>query len=333
MSNHTGRQAIMHRLGQLNHGTAASGDYVPVPYNIPFDPERDHPLVDNPQVNHGLNNPRDAQAPAEGLISAKVAGLSVPLCFNTCGYWLRDIFGDHVDAGAGPYTHTFTSGKGDVRAATLVWAEASGHRQMNSFVAGRMEIGFGQEAGFRALKLSGMAVDITKEASVNIGTPIAELAQVQAPGAVCGIRYDGTEVARVLSGTGAYERKLIENRYAKIDTNLASGFDTEDGSFTGDLELRVVDDTFYDLARAAHTSGGVDPWEFEWRFDPAVSSNNKLVMAVAGLRLTPAERGIQTPGVRSERYRFRCEQTDAAPMITATLTNSIADYAAGVETA
>jgi len=333
MSNHTGRQAIMHRLGQLAHGTVAAGDYVPVAYNIPFDPERNHPLVDNPQVNHGLNNSRDAQAPAEGLIDGKVSGLSVPLCFNAMGYWLRDIFGDHVDAGAGPYTHTFTSGDGDVRAATLVWAEASGHRVMNSFAASRMEIAFGQEAGFRPVKFSGMAVDITKDASVDIGTPISELAQVQAPGSVCGIRYDGTEVARVLGGSSVFERKLVENRFAKVDTKLASGFDADESSFTGDLELRVIDDTFYDLARAAHTAGGVDPWEFEWRFDPAVSTNNKLVMAVAGLRLIPAERGIQSAGVRSERYRFRCEQTAAAPMITATLTNSIASYAAGVETA
>jgi hypothetical protein len=327
----TGRQAIMHRLGQTAMATLASGNFIPVSYFTPLQPQRSKPLEDNPQIGISAENTLDAQAPAPGLVEAQISNLNIPLCFNNIGWWLRDIFGDPAAAtGSDPYTHVWTSGN-EAKAATLAWAEASGHRVANSFVANRLEIPFGQQAGFRQVRMAGMCVDITKEASFDLGTPPSALSAVQAPGAVCGIRKNGTEVARILGGSFVYQRELTNLRYAKVNTDLSSGFAAEGATVSGEMEMRVIDDTFYDYARAAHAAGGVDDWEFEWRFDPAASSNNKLVMAVPALRFEPSERGVDTQHGRTERWRFRGEQTAAAAMVTATLINSQAAYTSGVE--
>ncbi|WP_420433033.1 phage tail tube protein [Hyphobacterium sp.] len=329
----TGRQAVMHRLGQLAMGTLASGDYVPVSYFTPFTPQRSQPLEDNPQIGVEADNVLDAQPPAPGLVDARISALAIPLCFNNLGFWLRDIFGDPAAAtGADPYTHVWTSGK-EALASTLAWAEGAKHRVANSFVGERIEIPFGQQAGFRQVRLSGPCIDIQNEASFDLGTPPSALAAVQAPGAVCGIRKNGSEVARILSGSLTYQRELTNLRYAKADTQLSSGFAAEGASLTGEFELRAIDDTFYDYARSAHTASGVDDWEFEWRFDPASSSNNTFTIAVPALRFEPMERSIDTPHGRTERFRFRGEQTAAAPLVTATLVNSQAAYTAGVESA
>ena len=46
-------------------------------------------------------------------------------------------------------------------------------------------------------------------------------------------------------------------------------------------------------------------------------------------RLEDFLRAVEGEGLRTESYAFRGEQTDSAPVLTATLTNSVASYPAG----
>jgi len=65
----------------------------------------DHEIQQVPRAQFRTRDP-------EGLFKTRELGrgtIKVPLAYNGCGKFLEACFGKVVDAGAGPYTHTFTS--------------------------------------------------------------------------------------------------------------------------------------------------------------------------------------------------------------------------------
>lgn len=315
-----GRQSRAFILPQSAAGTAASGDHQPFGYYA-LTPRRNDPLEDDPIIDAGLHNVMDNQAPAEGLIDAGV-DLDVPLSFTELGLFLPHLFNAAAPSGSDPYDHVFTSGQREPAGASIAWIDGDEWQRAHTWTPSRMEIGVAQESGRRRVRFSGMASDIDEEISDPTGTPLSALAasiMPAGPGAV--VRYDGTVMANLVGGSVFYERQLEAHRPAGRADRTALEFTPQvPGRAGGDLRLRIKDRAFYKIARSKDAA----PVEIEYSLSPSA----KLVLAFAAVRLVPAERPIEGPGPRTENYTMRAEQTGAAPMLTATLTNGVASYPA-----
>ncbi len=315
-----GRQSRAFILPQTAAGTAATGDHQPFPYYA-LTPRRNDPLENDPVIDAALNNVMDAQAPAEGLVEAGV-DLDLPLCFSHLGLFLPHLLSAATPTGADPYEHVFTSGQREVAGASIAWIDGAKWRRAHTWTPGRMEIGLGQESGRRRVRFSGMASDIDDLDASPLGTPPAPFANSFMPaGAGAVVRYNGVVMANLISGTLFYERQLEAFRPAGRSSRTALEFTPQvPASFGGDLRLRVKDNAFYDLARAKLA----DDIEFEFQLEAGA----RLVLACPAIRFEPTERPVDGPALRTESYAFRGEQTAAAPMLTATLTNGVATYPA-----
>lgn len=318
MSHKYGREVDLFLLGQAAAGTAASGNFHPVSH-YGFTPRRNDPLSDDQVIGQAQHNAIDPQSPTDDLVDASM-DLDLPLCLNQLGFILPEVLKAATPTGTDPYTHVFTSDATSHKGLSAAWKEGSNWRRGHTFVASRFEFGFGQEGGRRRCRLSGMMSDITKPGSDPTGTPTTQLAlNTIAAGKGCTIRKNSVTVARILGGSFSIERTLVAERYAGGDRTATEFLPDVAARIGGNMELRVTDDTFYDFARGKTA----DDFEFEFQVD----ANNKITFACPAVRFEPAERPVSGPGLRTESYSFRAEQTDSAPALTATLINSVASYA------
>lgn len=316
-----GRLSLAHILAQAVAGTPADGDHQPVDY-YRLTPRRNDPLVDDPIIGSDLHNVMDAQAPADGLVEASL-DLVVPLCMAQLGLYLPHLLSAAAPTGSGPYEHVFTSGQREVPGASMVWAEGAKWRRAHTWALQSMEIGVAPESGRRQVTFSGPCSDIENLGSSPLGTALDALTRAlmpAGPGAV--LRYGGTVMANVPRGTVRYQRTLEPFRPAgRADRTVAEFTPEVGGNFTGTLDLRVKDNAFYEIARAKTAAALSIEYE--------LGANSKLVLACPAMRFEPTERAVEGEGLRTESYAFRGEQTDSAPVLTATLTNSVASYPAG----
>ena len=125
-------------------------------------------------------------------------------------------------------------------------------------------------------------------------------------------------MSRITGGSASFERTLEAFRPSHRALTAESFTPQVGNRFSGTLDMRAIDNTFRDEAAGKI----VDDMEFEY----AIDSNNKLVITCPAVRFEPQPRGVGGEGLRTETWRFRAEQTAAAPMFTATLTNAIASY-------
>jgi hypothetical protein len=317
-----GRQAKAFILPQAVAGTAASGNHQPFDYFTPLTPRRSDELVEDPLIGRDLNNVLDAQEPAEGLVEASL-NLSVPLCFSQLGLFLPQLFNAATPTGADPYTHVFTSGQREPLGASVVWAEGTKWRRAHTWTPDSMQIGVAQETGRRIVTFNGMASDIDNLASDPTGTPLTGLSRAFMPaGAGAVVRYNGTVLANLVGGDFYYRRTLEAFRPAGRADRTAKEFTPQVGASAGieNASLRIKDNVFYEIARAKTA----DDIEIEYSLGASAS----LVFTLPACRFTPTERPISGEGLRSESYTIRAEQTSGAPMVTATLINTVATYPA-----
>lgn len=315
-----GRQSPLYTLAQAAAGTLASGNYHPVFHQANIAPRKTDPLVDDPLVGRALNNVLDSQEPATGLIEAGL-DVTLPLCLNQIGFHLPHLLSAASPSGADPYTHVFTSGAREHAGGSYIWPESTKWKAANTVTWSRMEFGLGAEAGRRTVRFSGMASNIATLGSDPLGTPTTQLALNSVPAGVgCTIRKNSVALAQVIGGNLFYERPLVPFRpVGRADRTALSFTPNVGGGIGGNIELRVLDIAFHELAEAKD----VDDWEFEF-----ASGDDSLVLACPALRLEPSQRPVSGEGLRTESYSVRSEQTASAPALTATLTNSIATYPA-----
>lgn len=317
MTQMVGREAILHVLAQSSPGAAASGNYIPVPH-FGITPRRADPLEAQPLIQSGQHNVMDNQAPAQGLITAGL-DLDLPFCLNNLGLFLPHFLIAAAPTGVGPYVHAFTSGAREHNGLSLGWADGDDWQLANTFTGSRLDFSFGQLAGTRRLRVSGMCSDIENPDANPFGAPLAPLAQnFLAGGLGCIVRRNGVQVSRITGGSASFERQLDPHRPSSR-AFTAESFTPQVGTgFSGTLEMRSIDNTFRDEAAGKI----VDDMEFEY----AIDSDNKLVISCPAVRFEPAPRPVGGEGLRTETWRFVAEQTSAAPMFTATLTNAVDSY-------
>ena len=313
-----GRLVTAHILPQAVAGVAAAGNMQAFHYYTAT-PRRDDPLVDDPLLGADLDNPLDTQPPASGLIEAS-CNITAPLCLNAIGLFLPLLFDAAAPTGAGPYTHGFTSGQRETAGASLAFTEHAKWRRPHTWTPESLSLGFAQESGRRILTLNGMASDVDDLDADPTGVALAPHTPAFVPargGAV--VRYDGTVIANLVGGTFNYRRPLEAFRPAARSDGTAQEFTPQQGASAGieGAALRVTDNVFYDIAR----SKAAAPVSIEYALGAST-----LTFAMPAVRITPTERPVSGPGLRTETYNLRAEVTTGAPMVATTLVNEIDSY-------
>lgn len=304
---------------QSGFKTAASGNYQPT-ILYKYGVAKSRPLENDPILGTTKQNSFDQTDPAPGLVN--VAGSAeAPLDFSHAGLWLSSAFGAPATTGSSPdYQHVFTSALAVLpeRTITRQMDKASGVviLQHIGVMVEKLSIQASRQAGYAKLGLDLVAYDeVDLGSSLGAGTPGAIWARDPIAAALGVYKIDGAQAA-LLECNLVYSNNL-EGR-EEIGDERMSGYEPQTKSLTGSIRMRFRDTTLLSAAEAQTPHAG------ELLFQK--SSARSLSFAMPVVRLERA--GIQNEGPDGidVTFNLRAEQTDSAPMVTATLKSAISTY-------
>lgn len=299
-------------------GTAPSGNWTNTAiYSHSLEekkPFENDPIIGNPRTNN-----RDQGTPADGL--NEVSGdIVAPIDFNHIGWLLKGAFGAASVAGAGdPYTHTFTSG-GEVlphRSVEVMQSATLGH-VWTGLLCNKLSFDVGRRAGYDRVTAEFMGKSETKLTSTGAGTPATAWAASPALAKLPIFKLGGTQVAYVTGLKAVYDNKASILDY--LGSAYPSGHALDDEcTFTGTIDVRFLDATLYDMAVA---NSAAFTGEILW----SLSGSRSLSILANAMRFERAGVKVAGPGGISQTFNFRCEQSNAAAMLTTTLKSLVPAY-------
>ena len=260
---------------------------------------------------------RDPQAPQKDLIDVS-GDIVVPVDAVAFGYWLKALLGAPTTTGAGPYTHTFTSGGASLPSLSIEkqMPEASSYAMMKGLMANSMTMTL-QRGGLltASIGLMGMGEDsaTTSQAGSLAAIELRRFGQYQAT-----IDRDGSPLGNVPS----LELNFSNNMEA-ADTagngGMLAGIDPGMTSLTGKATTRFADTVL--LTQAVDGTS----CELEVGF---VNGADSLTMTLHEVYLSRPAREITGPqGIQCSFDLMGAKASSPARMMTAVLVNDIASYA------
>lgn len=304
---------------QADFATPATGNYTSTPFYTEGLGESE-PLTSDPLLGTTRNNNRDQTAPAPDLVTMG-GDIVVPMDANHFPYWLTMLFGAPVSSGAGPYTHVFTSGGEVLPFRTIEIEKRAGAAFFQNIgcLASAFSFDTARAGGFRQVTVSLVGRNQVKLSSSGGGTPAAQLGLAQIPAAKGLMRIDSVDAAHFLGGSFNYANNPSPDESLTGDQYLAGYTLDEDATLGGSSRVRYVTDGYYDIMAAG------TPVALELEFE--LSANAKILFAMPEVLF---EKGsfapINGPAGLEADFTWRANQTDAAPMLTVTVTNQIASY-------
>lgn len=302
------------------YGSAPSGDWTKT-YVYSYDPGFKDDLVDDPLLGLTRNNNRDSTEPAPGLVTVDPKAV-VPVDFNHFGLWLYAMFGAASVTGSGdPYTHVFTSGL-----EVLPWRSHETKMSSALFfnevgnVGSKISVDIQHAAGFQRASLEFMGKKQNKLTATGGGTPTAPWARDECVASLGVYKINGTVVANLMSVKAVYDNKLAPQDYVSGD-GFRSGADLDqEATWTGSVDLRFIDSTYYDLAVAGTVFSGEMLW--------SKSGSRSLSFLSPAKRLLPTGIAVAAAGKIQQTFSFRAEQPadGSAPMLTTTLKSLVPSY-------
>jgi Phage tail tube protein len=283
--------------------------------------ERKRPFEDDPLLGASRRNNRDATAPAPGL-EVLDGNIVVPVDFNHFGLWLYALLGAaQVTGSADPYTHVFSSGGEVLPWRTHQWQLASNiFLQDIGLVGSKLDIEMARAGGFQKATVGFMGRTQAKLTASGGGSPALPWARDELSAALGTFKVNGAAAANIINVKASYDNKLTPQDY--VNDPLRSGFDLDqEATFSGSIDLRFVDSTYYDLA--AVVGGTPFTAELLWQ----KSASRSLSLFAASMRIEPVGVPISGPGRIQQTFNFRAEQTSGANMLVATLKSSVPSYA------
>jgi hypothetical protein len=276
------------------------------------------PFDDDQLLGLDRHNNRDATEPAPGLVTFDDS-IVVPVDFNHIGVWLNALFGDgEVTGEADPYTHVFRSGLEVLPWRSHEWKLSNAlFEQDVGLVGSKLDIEMSRAGGFQKATVALMGQTQNKIAASGGGMPEAPWARESCSAATGVFKVGGALAANIMSVKASYDNKLTPQDY--LGNELRSGFDLDnEATFTGSIDLRFTDSTYYDLAVAGTPFTGEMLW--------SKSASRSLSLYATAMRLEPVGIPIQGPGRIQQTFNFRAEQTADAAMLVATLKSSVPSY-------
>lgn len=264
------------------------------------------------------NNNRDTTEPAPGLPDGG-GDIVAPIDFNHIGWLLKGALGAAVDTGsADPYTHIFHSGGEVIPTRTAEIQVASNlFFQYGGLFINKLAFDIGRAAGFDHVTASCLFKKESKLTSTAAGTPAAAWALDRAAKTLPIFKMSGTQAGYVMGLKASYDN--MAKGLSFVGDRYISGIDLDaEATFTGSIDIRFKDSTYYDLG----VSGAPFDAEILW----SKSVGRSLSIATPAMRLERKGTPISGPGGITQTYNFRCEQTASAAMLTATLKSLVAAY-------
>ncbi|MBA5779530.1 hypothetical protein H2509_20560 [Stappia sp. F7233] len=305
---------------QADFATPAGGNYVRTFFYSESlgeaEPFEDDPLLGTPRANN-----RDRTRPAPGLASLS-GDITIPIDINHFPIWLEMLFGAGVSAGAGPYTHTFTSGSEVLPYTTVEIEKRAGASFFQSIgcLASSLSFDTARAGGFRQATVSLVGRNQVRLGASGGGMPASVLDRAPVAAAVGLLRIDGVLAANFLGGSFSYQNNP-EPDEAINGSKYLSGYNLDgDAVASGTGRVRYVNEAYYDIMQAG------DPVAMELEY--ANSANEKIVFSMPAVRFEKqAFAPISGPGGLQADFNWTAEQTDSEPMLTVTVTNAIEAYA------
>lgn len=276
------------------------------------------PIENDPVIGAGLQNFRDATAPAPAQ-SEHNGQIAVPVCLNGIGDWLALVLGPPTTTGAADFTHVFSSGGVTLPTNTIEFNPATNDFRQHVGVAARsLKFDFQGGNGYQRAEMDMLGWGENLLTATGAGSPLAPRAYdpVKATGAA--VFLDGTQIGVLLSASLTYETGLIQDRYIDGSDRFGAAILAEQANLTGELRVRYTSPTF-DAAAIAETDHALEIRMIK-------SAKNSLTLSASAARLSRAGVQINGPGGIEQTIPFRCAQTGAAAMVTATLKNQVASY-------
>jgi len=276
------------------------------------------PIEADPVIGAAYNNFRDATPPAPAL-SEHGGSLSLPLCLNGIGDWLRLLFGAPSTTGSTNFTHVFNSGALTLPTATIELRPIAGDfRQHVGLAASMLRLEAADANGFQRVTLDMLGYGENVLGASGAGSPAAARTYVPVKATGGEVLLGGTAVGVLLSASMSYETGLIQDRYVDGSGKFGAAVLANQANLTGELRVRYTSAAF-DTAAINETNQSL-----EFRF--VVGVNNSISFTAPAARLARAGVSISGPGGIEQTIAFRCAQTTGAPMLTATLKNQVATY-------
>jgi hypothetical protein len=304
-------------LDEVTFGTPVADDYLST-FIYSHTLEEKEPFESDPLLGVERNNNRDTTEPAPGLPDG-AGDIVAPIDFNHIGLFLKGAMGAATVTGvADPYTHVFTSGLEVIPTRTAQIQVASNlFFQYAGVFVNKLSFDIGRAAGFDRVTAACMFKKETKLTATAGGTPDAAWALDRAAKTLPIFKMSGSQAGFVVGMKAEYDNKAKALSF--VGDRYISGIDLdEEATFTGSIDVRFKDSTYYDLS----VSGAAFPGEILW----SKSGNRSLSLAAPAMRLERKGLPISGPGGITQTYNFRCEQTADDPMLTATLKSLVAAY-------
>lgn len=298
---------------------AATGDYQPT-LLYDYKVAKSKPLDHDPILGLSRHNSFDSTAPAPGLETLS-GSAQAPLDFAHAGLWLKGAFGAPATSGApSDYTHVFTSGLAVLpeRTITRRMAKASGSiiLQHPGIMVDGLSIQASRQGGYARLGLDLVGYDeVDLVSTLGAGTPGAIWARDPIAAAHGVYKIDSVQAA-VLECKLDYKNNL-QSREEIGDARMA-GYEPGEKTLTGSLRLRLRDLTLVNAAEAGTAHAG------ELLFQKSSVRLLKFEMPV--VRLERPSLPVEGPDGIDVTFNMRAEQSDSAPMVTATLKGGVATY-------
>jgi hypothetical protein len=297
-------------------GTAATGNYQLVPvvsYSLP----QIEPFLDNDLAGTG----RDSPALARGATTVE-GSASVPVDDAAFGHWLSMLLGPPVTTGAGPYVHTFTSGKDVVSYYTIEHQQPDVtppiYLQAVDVVVNTLTLSI-TPAGFANCELGLLARSNAASGVSGAGTPVAYdgLRFLQQQNA---LERNGTDIAKAVEGSIRFTNNITVDRYIG-EGGLPGDFALGLTDVNGDIAVRLNDLVLYGDATSKTA--------VELGLNYTRDANRSILFLMENVELSEQGTSLEGPaGVRA-RFNFKGFKTAAEPQsMTVVLTNNIASYAA-----
>lgn len=274
----------------------------------------DEPREPDPILGRARHNDRDPTASAPGLITHG-GDVALPLDLGVLPFLLFAAFGSPQTSGTDPnLTHAFTSATAELPTFSAVMALGSGsplYFVHHGLALSRLTLNMRREAGLRRAQTTWLGQKTTRPGAAPHPSGLADPSAEQFAAAIGIVRIDGTPAGSLIEGSLQYDTGATPKEYV-TGTPEISGIELgNDAAATGQIAVRFDTAALYDKA-LAHTAIAL---ELEW----AINANRSLKLALPLAHLAQTAPEVDGPGGIEARFDFTAAQTNAAPMITATL--------------
>ncbi|MEL6218602.1 MAG: phage tail tube protein [Pseudomonadota bacterium] len=306
-----GARSILAGAFETNYGEAPASGFRQLPFAT-SGLSQDVPLLESELLGFG----RDPLAPIPDVETTD-GPIVIPIDAENLGLWLKATFGDPVTSGAGPYTHVFSSGGWELPSLAL-------------------EVGMPDAPTFSMFE--GVKVDsfrFQKQRGGQLQATVELIAQGETPNAATQagsltsyalkrfgqrqgtLTREGAAIGNIVSASFNYANNLDRIDTLRNDGKI-EGIDEALAACTGEIVVRFANSALLNQAKAG------TPSAFTYGFTNGTES---VVFSVPKVYLPVPRRSIEGPGGIQATFAWQAAQDDAAaPMVTATLINSVESY-------